>query len=130
MDGSGKLTAAPKGLIYIDNAGGDLLKITASTPANEDGYGLMYVTGNARFEKLYFKGLIYVEGDATIVSNFWLLGCIAIKGDAEGDFSAGNGTFLYSAEALKYWTNKGMRFAPLIWEDQGLSDSASSWVGS
>ena len=126
MDGSGKLTVAPRGVIYIDNYGGNLLKITASTPSSDDGWGLMYITGNARFEKLYFKGLIYVEGDATIVSNFWLLGCIAIKGDAEGDFSAGNGTFLYSAEALQYFTNKGMKFAPLSWMDDAISDGFSS----
>jgi len=123
---AGKLTVPPQGVIYINNLGSDLLKITASTPSSDDGWGLMYITGNARFEKLYFKGLIYIEGDATIVSNFWLLGCIAINGDAEGDFSAGNGTFLYSAEALQYFTNKGMKFAPLTWMDDAISDGFSS----
>jgi Tfp pilus assembly protein PilX len=129
MDGS-KLAVAPQGVIFIDNYGGDTLKITASTPESEDGWGLMYVTGNARFEKLYFKGLIYVEGDAVIVSNFWLLGCIAIQGDAEGDFSAGNGTFLYSEAALKLYVNKAMKFVPLTWEDSALSNSSGSWLGS
>ena len=120
MGGSGILTVAPQGVIYINNAGGNLLKITSSTPNSNKGWGLMYIKGNAQFQNLEFKGLIYVEGDASITGSFWLMGSMAIKGTATGDFSAGNGTFLYSADALKNYTNKGMKFKALSWKDDQL----------
>jgi Tfp pilus assembly protein PilX len=117
VDGSGILTAAPQGLIHIDNAGGDVVKLTSATPADDDGWGLMYITGDAQFQSLEFKGLIYIEGDADITGNFWLMGCMAIKGTAVGDFSAGNGTFLYSKDALDWWVNKGLKFVTLTWRE-------------
>jgi len=117
MDVSGQLTAAPQGVIYINNNGGNELKITASTPSNSDGWGLMYITGDANFQNLEFKGLIYVEGDAQITGTFWSMGCLAVKGTTSGDFSAGNGTFLYSKDALEKYGNKGMKFVILSWKD-------------
>jgi hypothetical protein len=121
MDNSGKLTTAPQGVIYINNLGGNELHITSSTPKNDEGWGLLYVTGDVDFQELEFKGLIYVEGDANVTGSFWLLGCIAIKGVTSGDFSAGNGTFLYSRDALGLFVNKGMKFIPVFWNDMGLS---------
>jgi len=117
MDGSGKLTVAPQGVMYINNSGGSELSITSSTPNNSNGWGLMYVTGDVEFQSLEFKGLIYVEGDARVTGNFWLMGCIVIKGVSTGNFSSGNGTFLYSSEALNTYTNKGMKFVSLSWYD-------------
>jgi hypothetical protein len=77
----------------------------------------MYITGDVNFQNLEFKGLIYVEGDAQITGSFWLLGCLAVKGTTSGDFSAGNGTFLYSKDALERFTNKGMKFVILSWKE-------------
>ena len=116
MDGSGKLDKAPQGIIYIDNAAsGDLLKITSSTPSNGDGYGLMYVTGNAKIQQLTFKGLIYIEGDASITGNFWILGAFVNKGDTNV-FAAGNGTFLYSRGVLLN-LNQYMKHSILSWRE-------------
>lgn len=120
VDGSGQLSVAPQGLIYINNPGGTV-QITASTPDSNDGWGLMYVKGGVDFQSLTFRGLIFVEEDAKITSSFWLLGSIAIKGTATGDFSAGNGTFLYSRAALEFFLNKGMKYSTLAWEDDGLT---------
>jgi len=117
MGVSGQLTAAPQGVIYINNNGGNELQITTSTPSNSDGWGLMYITGDANFQNLEFKGLIYVEGDAQITGTFWSMGCLAVKGTTSGDFSAGNGTFLYSKDALEKYGNKGMKFVILSWKD-------------
>jgi hypothetical protein len=116
---SGKLNVAPQGLIYIDNndPGDKPLKITSSTPNADNGWGLMYITGEAEFQALTFKGLIFVEGDAHITGNFWLLGCLAVKGITDGDFSAGNGTFLFSREALERYSNAGMKFVTLSWKE-------------
>jgi hypothetical protein len=46
-----------------------------------------------------------------------MMGCMAIKGTAVGDFSAGNGTFLYSKDALDWWVNKGLKFVTLTWRE-------------
>ena len=121
MDGSGQLSVAPQGVMYINNVGGATLKITSSTPDQDNGWGLMYVTGDAQFQDVGFKGLIYVEGDASIASGFWMAGCLAVKGTATGNFSAGGAHFLYSSDILSSYVNRGMKFMPLIWEDDGLS---------
>ena len=118
MDGSGHLQVAPQGIMYIDNvASGQALKITAATPNNTDGWGLMYVTGDLESQKLAFKGLIYVEGDSNITSSYWMMGCIAVKGTTSGNFSVGNATFLYSKDVLERFVNRGMKFVILSWQE-------------
>ncbi len=110
VDGSGQLSVAPMGVTYIDNLGKLDLKLSST------GQGLMYITGNLSVQSLNFKGLIYVEGDATITGGFWLLGAMAIKGTTTGDFSAGNGTFLYSRDALNTYVNAAMGWRTLWWD--------------
>ena len=90
VDGSGQLSVAPMGVTYIDNLGKLDLKL------NSAGFGLMYITGNLSVQSLNFKGLIYVGGNASPTGGFWLFGAMAIKGATTGNFSAGNGTFLYT----------------------------------
>ena len=121
MDVSGQLSVAPQGVIYINNAGGTTLKITSATPDADNGWGLMYVTGDAQFQDVGFKGLIYVEGDASIAAGYWMAGCLAIKGATSGDFTAGGAHFLYSSDVLTNYVNRGMKFVPLTWKDEGLS---------
>ena len=116
MGDFGELEVAPQGVMYINNAG-NKLNITSSTPDSDKGWGLMYVTGDVNFQNLEFKGLIYVEGDAHITGTFWLMGCMSIKGVTSGNFSSGNGTFLYSCDALNKYVNKGMKFVTLSWYD-------------
>ena len=121
MDGSGQLSVAPQGVIYINNAGGTTMKITNSTPDCDNGWGLMYVTGDAQFQNVGFKGLIYVEGNASIAAGYWMAGCIAVKGTVAGAFAAGGAHFLFSSDVLSNYVNKGMKFVPLTWKDEGLS---------
>ena len=110
VDGSGQLSVAPMGVTYIDNAGKLDLKLSST------GQGLMYITGNLIVQSLNFKGLIYVEGDANITGGFWLLGAMAIKGATVGNFSAGNGTFLYSLDSLNTYVNAAMGWQTLWWD--------------
>jgi len=121
MDVSGQLGVAPQGVIYIDNAGGTEVKVTSSTPDCDNGWGLMYVTGDAQFQDVGFKGLIYVEGDAHIAAGYWMCGCLAVKGTTSGDFTAGGAHFLYSADVLSSYVNRGMKFVPLSWKNEGTS---------
>lgn len=121
MDGSGQLSVAPQGVIYINNAGGTELKITNATPDCDNGWGLMYITGNVQLQDVGFKGLIYVEGNASVAAGFWMAGCMAVKGTVAGAFAAGGAHFLYSGEVLSSYVNKGMKFQMLTWQDEGLN---------
>jgi Tfp pilus assembly protein PilX len=124
MDLAGKLTKPPRGVIYINNAGGTELAINSSTPGNEDGWGLMYITGNANFQQLHFKGMIYIEGNVLVGGGFWLLGCVVVKGatTASGgtEDTVFKGTFLYSDAILESYVNKGMRFPILSWKEEAM----------
>ncbi|MDY6854103.1 MAG: PilX N-terminal domain-containing pilus assembly protein [Thermodesulfobacteriota bacterium] len=114
--GSGILQVAPQGVIFINNNGGQDLKITSSTPSSDDGYGLMYVTGDVDFQNLTFKGLIYIEGDAKVTGNFWILGAFVNRGDTDV-FAAGNGTFLFSRAVLDN-INQYMNHSILSWKEE------------
>jgi len=118
MGVSGQLSVPAQGVIYINNAGGTEVKITSVTPDHDNGWGLMYVTGDAQFQDVGFKGLIYIEGDAHIAAGYWMAGLIAVKGTTTGDFSAGGAHFLYSADVLSSWVNRGMKFVPFMWKDE------------
>ena len=120
MGSSGQLNVAPQGVIYIKNALGAPVKITNATPDRDNGWGLMYVEGDAQFQDVGFKGLIYVEGNASVAAGFWMAGCMAVKGTVAGAFAAGGAHFLYSSDVLKANVNKGMKFVSLMWKDEGL----------
>ena len=121
MDGNGKLDAPPKGLIYIDNANGDTLVINESI----EGWGSMYITGDADFQRLEFKGLIYVEGDVTVREKFWLLGSMIIKGTTTTNFVDDvlfRGTFLYSEAAIDYYVTEAVRYHRILSWKEVLAD--------
>ena len=114
-----KLTdAAPQGVIYINNgpAGTNKnFKIGSYTPSYNDGWGLMYITGDFEAENLTFRGLIYVEGKIKISANFWLLGAIAVKGkDPHG---SGGADVLYSRDALVDKVGDAMNYVVISWRE-------------
>lgn len=118
VDGSGRLLVPPTGLIYIDNApSGVPFKISASTPGYDRGWGFMYVTGDVDFTNFCFKGMIYIDGDAKITGNFWVLGSVFVKGATTGDFLTNNGHFLYSKEVLSSLVPMAMGYRTLLWEE-------------
>ncbi|MCJ7616312.1 MAG: pilus assembly PilX N-terminal domain-containing protein [Desulfobacterales bacterium] len=111
-------TAAPQGIIYIDNgpAGTNKnFKIGAYTPSYNDGWGLMYITGDFEAENLTFRGLIFVEGEIKISANLWLLGSIAVKGkDPSG---SGGADVLYSKDAIDNKVGDAMDYVVLSWKE-------------
>jgi Tfp pilus assembly protein PilX len=113
--GNNHLDAAPQGIVYID---GDL-SISNSTPSNDDGWGLMYVTGDLSITQLDYKGLIYVEGEMKVTGHFWLLGSMAVANSSgAGPSGAGNGTILYSTEALEQKVGQSMKHYVLSYTNQ------------
>lgn len=110
------LNAAPQGIIYIDNGPtGTILKIGAFTPSYDNGWGLMYITGDFEAENLTFRGLIFVEGKIIITANFWLLGSIAVKGKHPD--GSGGAHILYSKDALDQKVGDAMDYVVLSWEE-------------
>ena len=109
------LNKVPQGIIYIDNAGGNELKITANTPSYDDGWGLLYVKGDLDAQRLTFKGLIYVEGTVKLSGNFWVLGAMAVKGG--NPTGTGGGTFLYSKDALNQKVGDAMDHIIISWKE-------------
>lgn len=108
--------SAPQGIIYINNGPvGKNFKIGAYTPSYNDGWGLMYITGDFEAENLTFRGLIFVEGKIKISANFWLLGSIAVKGkDPSG---SGGADILYSHDALVQKVGDSMKYGVLSWKE-------------
>ena len=109
-------TAPPQGVIYIDNGpAGTNFKIGAYTPSYDNGWGLMYITGDFEAENLTFRGLIFVNGKIKISANFWLLGSIAVKGkDPSG---SGGAHILYSHDALVEKVGDAMDYTVLSWKE-------------
>src|SRR5262252_10591189 len=70
-----------KGILYVDN---DLVTQNQSCtlgPNGVDGEGLLYVDGNLNLNSNFsYKGLIYVEGDISVNGNAWVLGGIVCRG--------------------------------------------------
>jgi len=121
---SGKLLVAPQGVMYINNAGGLELDIAAGTPSKDDGWGLMYVTGDLKISSalFQFKGLVYVEGKAKCSGAPLFVGCLVVKGNLPGAaFASGGPHILYSHDVLTKDVNKGMKYVILSWKDEGLS---------
>ncbi len=113
-----QLNAAPQGVIYINNGPAGTNKnfqIGAYTPSYNDGWGLMYITGDFEAENLTFRGLIFVEGEIKISANFWLLGSMSVKG--KDPFGSGGADVLYSKDALDHKVGDAMRYGVLSWKE-------------
>jgi len=110
--------ANPKGIIYLDNN---------STPAdqsgsfafhNVDGEGLLYVDGDLTLNSDFsWKGLVYIEGDLKLNGNAWILGGLVIRGRT-GLKTNGDATLLYSEDAIKQQIAKyGGQLVTLAWRE-------------
>ena len=107
------------GVFNIDNNG-------TSQDVSEDcslsgivGEGLLYVDGDFSVNSNFsFKGLIYVEGDFKINGNAWVLGSIVVHGTTS--LSANGGmTLLYSHDAIEQMLTKyGGQFVTLSWREK------------
>jgi hypothetical protein len=82
-----------------------------------NGEGLLYVDGDLTINSNFtFKGLVYVEGDLKINGNSWILGALIVKG--KGRISNGGCVVLYSSEAIQQNIAKyGGQFTTLSWHE-------------
>src|SRR4030095_3478737 len=99
------------GIFYLDNNGVTRDASCDVGPNGVDGEGLLYVDGNLHLNSnFHFKGLIYVEGDLDINGNAWVLGAVVVQGKTEIK-SNGGMTILYSSDAItQVLTKYGSQF--------------------
>jgi Tfp pilus assembly protein PilX len=107
------------GIFYLDNNGVTRDASCDVGPNGVDGEGLLYVDGNLHLNSnFHFKGLIYVEGDLDINGNAWVLGAVVVQGKTEIK-SNGGMTILYSSDAItQVLTKYGSQFVTLSWREQ------------
>jgi len=107
----------PKGIFYMDNngVGGDQSGSFAFH--NVDGEGLLYVDGDLTLNSDFsWKGLVYIEGDLKLNGNAWILGGLVVRGRT-GLKTNGGATLLYSEDAIKQQIAKYGTMMVLAWRE-------------
>jgi type IV pilus assembly protein PilX len=107
------------GILYLDNDGVAQNGSCASGPNGVDGEGLLYVDGDLHLNSNFsYKGLIYVEGDIDCNGNAWILGGIVCRGKTNIKLNGGM-TVLYSGDAITQMLQKyGSQFVTLSWREK------------
>jgi type IV pilus assembly protein PilX len=107
------------GILYVDNNGVTRDQSCSLGPSGVDGEGLLYVDGDLKLNSNFsYKGFIFVEGDITINGNAWILGGIVCKGKSHIKLNGGL-TVLYSADAItQELTKYGSQFVTLSWREK------------
>jgi len=111
------IPGTPLGIYYIDNNAITQDASGAWSIGGSNGEGLLYVDGDLTINSNFtFKGIIYVEGDLKINGNSWILGALIVKG--KGRISNGSMVVLYSSEAITTTLAKyGGQFTTLSWRE-------------
>ena len=108
-----------KGVLYLDNNSLPQDQSCQAGPNGIDGEGLLYVDGDLNLNSNFsWKGLIYCEGDITCNGNAWVLGGIVARGRTKIKVN-GNMTVLYSSDAITQMLQKyGSQFVTINWREQ------------
>jgi hypothetical protein len=64
-----------------------------------------------------WRGLIYCEGDVSIVGTPSIIGAILVRGRSDYAFSGGNPCILFSSEALDYYLRQSMHYIKIGWKE-------------
>jgi predicted acyltransferase (DUF342 family) len=107
------------GIFYLDNNNVTRDASCQVGPSGVDGEGLLYVDGDLHLNSnFHYKGFIFVEGDIDVNGNAWILGGIVAKGKTNIKIN-GAMTVLYSSDAItQALTKYGSQFVTLSWREQ------------
>jgi type IV pilus assembly protein PilX len=107
------------GILNLDDDGVTQNQSCSVGPNGVDGEGLLYIDGDLNLNSNFsYKGLIYVEGDITVNGNAWILGGIVARGKTKIKIN-GNMTVLYSGDAITQMLQKyGSQFVTLSWREK------------
>jgi len=108
----------PKGIYYLDNDGTASNQSASFEFHNVDGEGLLYVDGDLTINSDFsFKGLVYIEGDLKLNGKAWILGGLVVRGKT-GLKTNGGATILYSEDAIKQQISKyGGQILTIAWRE-------------
>lgn len=111
--------ADPKGIIYVDNNSTTQDQSANCAYHGGDGEGFLYVDGDMTVNGNFtFRGMIYIEGDLKINGTCWILGGLIVRGKTTVKIANGNGTILYSRDAIEQNISKyGGQFVTLSWRE-------------
>ena len=85
--------------------------------ANAD-YTAGDVTGDmATAGNFVWKGLVYIEGDYTIVGTPSIIGAVVVRGSSTWAFSGGSPCILFSSEALDYYLRQSLHYVKIGWKE-------------
>jgi hypothetical protein len=107
------------GILYVDDNTTTQDGSCDLGPNGVDAEGLLYVDGDLHLNSNFsYKGLVYVEGDITVNGNAWILGAIVARGKTKIKVN-GNMTVLYSGETITQQITKyGSQFVTLSWREK------------
>lgn len=107
----------PKGIVYLDNNGVTQDRSGDFAYHGGNGEGLLYVDGDLAMNSNFtFRGLIYVEGDLKINGDAWILGGLVVKGKTTVKIASGDCSVIYSDETIKQKiTRYGGQLVTLSW---------------
>ena len=107
------------GILNLDDDGVTQNQSCSVGPNGVDGEGLLYIDGDLHLNSNFsYKGLIYVEGDITVNGNAWILGGIVCRGKTNIKINGGM-TVLYSGDAITQMLQKyGSQFVTLSWREK------------
>ena len=108
-----------KGILYLDNNTTTQDASCAAGPSGVEGEGLLYVDGDLHLNSNFsYKGFIYVEGDIEVNGNAWILGGVVARGKTKIKLNGGM-TILYSGETImQQLTKYGSQFITLSWREK------------
>ena len=107
------------GVLYLDNNNVPQDGSCQVGPNGVVGEGLLYVDGDLHLNSNFaYKGLIYVEGDLDVNGNAWVLGAVVCRGKTKIKINGGF-TLLYSGDAITQMLQKyGSQFVTINWREQ------------
>lgn len=110
------MPGTPSGIYYIDN-NSITQDASGSWSVGGSGEGMLYVDGDLSLNSNFcFRGIIYVEGDIKINGNCWILGAMIVRGKSR--IANGSMVVLYSSEAVTTNLAKyGGQFTTLSWHE-------------
>ncbi|MBI5709888.1 MAG: hypothetical protein HZC42_06225 [Candidatus Eisenbacteria bacterium] len=111
--------ADPRGIIYVDNNSTTQDQSATCAYHGGDGEGLLYVDGDMTINGDFtYRGMIYIEGDLKINGTCWILGGLIVRGKTTIKIANGNGTILYSNDAIQQNVSRyGGQLVTLSWRE-------------
>jgi len=112
------IPTAPNGVYYVDDNSTTQDHTWIGSAGGGSGSGMLYVDGDLTINSNFnYRGLVYIEGDLKLNGTAWILGGLIVRGNTDIKINGGC-TVLYSADAIKQNIAKSKgQFVTLSWRE-------------